>query len=72
MGAGGLSQHLPEITNIAPYIRNTASPAPFGMENVSPLDVSTGLHRTQHKHEGLQINFFFLKQAVYVLQTYVN
>lgn len=44
--------------NIIPCTHSTASLAPFGMKNMSPLDVSTGLCRTQNKNVDPQIYLF--------------
>lgn len=56
------------IMNIIPCVHSTASLAPFGMKTMSPLDVSTGLCRTQHKNVDPQI-FIFFKETVYISQT---
>lgn len=65
---GATCLYLLGIMNIIPRIHSTASLAPFSMKNMSPLDVSTGLCRTQQNNVGPQI-FFFFKETVYISQT---
>lgn len=56
---GATCLYLLVIMNIIPRIHSTATLAPSGMKNMSPLDVSTGLCRTQQNNVGPQIFFFF-------------
>lgn len=65
--------YFPVIMNITQRIRSRANLTPFGIKNMSPLDVSTGLCRTQHKNADLKgFVLFCFKQAIYILLTYAN
>lgn len=62
--SGNTCLHFLVIMNIILCIHSTASLDPFGMKNMSPLDVSTGLCRTQRKNVDLQI-FFSLRNCLH-------